>query len=350
MRKTCSKREKTSNMSNSKLLVSGGSPLKGKIRISGAKNAVLPIMAASILSKETVILRNVPHLRDVESMMQLLQAHGVTVDKSEFSSHILKLTAKKIATTESPPELSSQMRASVLVLGPLLARCGRVTTLQPGGCKIGKRPVDIHLFGLRKLGAEIQERRCGQISATVRGNLRGCNINLKFPSVGATENILMAACLATGNTTIHNAAQEPEVCDLANFLNDMGARISGIGTSTLTVRGVAKLSGTSHEIVPDRIEAGTYAIAACATRGKLELEGISPQIMEPTLGYLEEAGAKVVRKGQSVVVSMERSIKPVSVKTEPFPGFPTDMQSQWLSLMCLAEGEKCVYRFHYNSY
>ena len=190
-------------MSNSKLLVSGGSPLKGKIRISGAKNAVLPIMSASILSEETVILRNVPHLRDVESMMQLLQAHGVTVDKSEFSSHILKLTAKKIATTESPPELSSQMRASVLVLGPLLARCGRVTTLQPGGCKIGKRPVDIHLFGVRKLGAEIQERRCGQISATVRGNLRGCNINLKFPSVGATENILMAACLATGNTTIH---------------------------------------------------------------------------------------------------------------------------------------------------
>ena len=336
-----SKRESTTTMSNSKLVVKGGESLKGKIKISGAKNAVLPIMAASILTEETVTLENVPHLSDVESMVSLLQSHGVAVDKSKWDKHILKIRAKDISTTESPQ--SQEMRASVLVLGPLLSRCGEAKILQPGGCKIGTRPINLHLEGLRKLGADISETN-GMINAKVgrAGCLQGNKIELGLPSVGATENILMAACLAKGVTIIHNAAKEPEVCDLAEFLIKMGAKISGVGSTTLTIQGVPKLKRASHNIIADRIEAGTYAIAACVTRGRLKLEGISPNIMEPTLEFLERAGADVVRKVSSVVVSMDkrRGIRPVSVQTEPYPGFPTDMQSQWLSLMCLAKGKK----------
>lgn len=337
------KEEQTSQMS--RLSICGGNPLKGKISISGAKNASLPIMAAALLTEEAVKLSNVPNLTDVLTMINLLESHGVEIDKSRLATRsILEMRTTEITSTESPREITRQMRASVLVLGPLLARMGRAKVYLPGGCKIGSRPIDIHLSALEELGAQvIFDEASGTIEATISsGNrLRGAEIHFLRPSVGATENILMAACLADGVTTIHNAAREPEIADLAKLLNNMGARISGVGSSTLTIQGVHRLGAVEHEVLPDRIEAGTYAVAACATGGRLELENVVPSILEPILELLQTAGACVEKdeRRKRVIVSAGESMKPVDVTTAPHPGFPTDMQSQWMALMCLAVGK-----------
>jgi UDP-N-acetylglucosamine 1-carboxyvinyltransferase len=323
-----------------KIRIRGGRPLEGSIAISGAKNAGLPLMAAGLLTDERLVLANVPRLEDIRTMASLLTQHGIAVEPVGNDGRTLSLGGP-ITNTEAPYDIVRKMRASVLVLGPLVARVGEARVSLPGGCSIGTRPVDLHLKGLEQLGATVSLDG-GYITATARGHLRGATIVLPFPSVGATENILMAAALADGQTVIANAAREPEIGDLAKCLVAMGARIEGIGSDRLTIEGVDRLHGASHAIIPDRIETGTYAVAAAVTGGSVRLEGGRIQDLGAVVRTLSDAGVDIAEDAAGLTVSRRNGLHGTDVMTEPFPGFPTDMQAQIMVLMSVAEGAAMV--------
>jgi UDP-N-acetylglucosamine 1-carboxyvinyltransferase len=319
-----------------KILIAGGVPLAGEITVSGAKNAVLPILAATLLADEPVTLANVPHLRDVTTMVELLGRMGVDFVLGDRMR--IQADPRGVNAHVAPYDLVRTMRASILVLGPLLARFGQAEVSLPGGCAIGTRPVDEHIHGLRKLGAEI-EVEGGYIKARSYGRLRGARIVMNVVSVTGTENILMAATLAEGTTIIENAAQEPEVTDLACCLRRMGARIEGLGTSTLVVQGVERLGGCDYTVLPDRIEAGTFLVAAAMTRGSVTLRRARPNTMDAVLEKLREAGAVIEAGEDWIHLDMQgRRPRAVDISTAPHPGFPTDMQAQFTALNCAAEG------------
>lgn len=324
-----------------RLEIIGGVALCGRVPIAGAKNAALPLMAAALLTDEPLHLSNVPALADIRSMAGLLAALGVTVEHDETGGG-LALTAREITGRHAPYDLVRRMRASILVLGPLLARTGEARVALPGGCAIGPRPIDLHLKGLEALGAEIRLEE-GDVLARAPAGLVGTRIVLPKVSVGATENLLMAAVLARGTTVIENAAREPEVVDLGRALVAMGARITGLGTDRIEIEGVAGLSGARHAVLPDRIEAGSYAVAAAITGGDLLLEGADAASMDAVLAFLRAAGADVEERAEGIRVARDpaAAIRPVNVVTQPFPGFPTDMQAQAMALMTLADGA-CV--------
>lgn len=324
------------------LVINGGNKLKGKVAISGAKNAALPLIAAGLLTDETLTLSNIPYLADVLTMGKLLTQHGakltMTEDETGLSSgRVLAINASHITNYTAPYELVRTMRASVLVLGPLLARFGEARVSLPGGCAIGTRPIDLHLNALEKMGAEIELAE-GYINAKVNGRLKGAVIEFEKVSVGATENILMAASLADGETILKNAAREPEVCDLAYCLQAMGAKIEGIGTSEIRIQGVASLHGASHTVIADRIEAGSFIAAAAATGGKLTLTGIEKSLLGNVIGMFEKAGVIISETDEGLQVERTGEIRGIDIMTEPFPGYPTDMQAQMMALLALADG------------
>lgn len=321
-------------------MIRGGRPLRGELRISGAKNAALPILAATLLSKELVTIRNLPHLHDVTTMIELLGCMGVGLTVDEKLS--VEVDASTISEFSAPYALVKTMRASILVLGPMVAHFGRAHVSFPGGCAIGSRPVDIHLKGLEAMGATITVDG-GYINASVEGRLHGAHIVMETVTVGGTENLMMAAALADGQTILENAAREPEVVDLAHCLIAMGAKISGHGTSTVVIDGVAELHGCTYDVMPDRIEAGTYLVAAAATGGKLRLRNTCPADLEVVLQKLEDAGARVSTDGDVIDLDMDgRRPKAVSIKTAPYPGFPTDMQAQFTAMNAIADGTSAV--------
>lgn len=323
-----------------KLLIRGGVPLRGVIRAKGSKNACLPILAASLLCTECVRLEEAPDLLDVRTMSAVLQSLGAGIEYRPDQEQVI-VTAATLNRTEPPAELVQQMRASFLVLGPLLARCRRVGLALPGGCAIGTRPVDLHLKGLSALGAQFTVDN-GKIEARAPV-LRGARIYLDYPSVGATENILMAATLARGTTVLENAATEPEIVDLAGFLNSMGARVSGAGTTTIRVEGVTRLYGTTYAVIPDRIEAGTLLLAGVITGGEVTVKNVLSEHLKPLLAKLRETGA-IVDETIPGVVRCGSGGRPVAVdlKTLPYPGFPTDLQPQFMTLLALARGTALV--------
>lgn len=321
-----------------KILVKQSPPLQGKVRISGAKNAALPILAASILSTEDVYLEDVPELKDVEIMCEVLRSLGVKVEKT--GKNTLVINGRGLNNCVTDYNLMNKMRASFLVMGPLLARMGRTVNSLPGGCNIGSRPIDLHLKGFNLLGAKVTEDEAA-ISA-VADELQGTTIYLDFPSVGATENIMMAATLAKGETYIENAAMEPEIVDLSNFLRKMGAKVQGAGTSTIRIKGVEELKGARHQIIPDRIEAGTFMVAAAMTGGDVLVENVISSHMKPVIAKLIESGAEVIEDEESVRVIGGKDLKPIKIKTLPYPGFPTDMQAQFMALMTKLKGENIV--------
>lgn len=323
-----------------KIVVQGGKPLAGRIYVSGAKNAVLPVIAASILGqKGTSVIDHVPALDDVFTIVNVLKHLNLQV---KFKQGKLYINAARELNTTAPYEYVRKMRASVLVMGPLLARTGRARVALPGGCAIGSRPIDLHLKGFQALGASVSIEN-GYIEVEAKGRLKGNTIYLDLPSVGATENIMMAATLAEGVTVIENAAEEPEIVDLARYLNAMGARIHGAGTGTITIEGVEALEGARHTVIPDRIEAGTYMIAAAITRSKLLIDGAIPQHLNPLMAKLTEMGVDVtILDGGIQVDARNRPLKAVDVKTMPHPGFPTDLQPQMMALLLTAEGNSMV--------
>ena len=323
-----------------KLLVQGGVRLDGEIRVAGAKNAALPIIAATLLVKDKVRVSNLPHLHDVTTIMELLGLMGVQITLDD--SFCVEIDAHNISSYTAPYELVKTMRASILVLGPLLARCGQANVSLPGGCAIGTRPVNLHIKGMRALGATV-EVEDGYIKAYVNGRLKGTEIVLDLVTVTGTENLIMAATLAEGQTIIRNAACEPEVKDLCSFLNTLGADISGAGTDTIVVNGVEKLHGGFYSVLPDRIEAGTYLVAAALTRGRIKLKDISPDIMTIILEKLVAAGAKIKVGNNWIELDMHnKRPKAISVVTAPYPGFATDMQAQFIVLNSVAEGSARV--------
>ncbi|MCP4923346.1 MAG: UDP-N-acetylglucosamine 1-carboxyvinyltransferase [bacterium] len=320
------------------LRIIGGTPLKGEINVSGAKNAALPILAATLLSKEPVQLLNVPNLADIETLKSLLEGMGTKV-KASPEAHALTLQTSTIESSVAPYELVKKMRASVLVLGPLLARVGHAEVSLPGGCAIGTRPVDLHLKGFEAMGAKITIDQ-GYINAKAPKNgLQGADIDLAFASVGATENLLMAACLAQGTTRIRNAAREPEIENLGNCLQMMGASIEGLGTDTLTIQGVQALHGGMHHILPDRIEAGTYAIAAAITGGDLLIKDFPEKLLTGFLPVLQGMGINIESRSDGLFVSSPppSQLKGTDITTAPFPGFATDLQAQTMALMTLIQ-------------
>jgi UDP-N-acetylglucosamine 1-carboxyvinyltransferase len=317
-----------------KLVIQGGVPLQGEARISGAKNAALPIMCAALLSAAPLRLANVPRLRDVTTLLKLLGGMGVAVSLDEKLG--LELDAGRLHTPLAPYELVKTMRASILVLGPLLARCGEARVSLPGGCAIGQRPVDLHIKGLQAMGADIRVEQ-GYIIARA-GRLRGARIFSDLVTVTGTENLMMAACLAEGTTVIENAAREPEVVDLANCLRAMGANIEGAGSDTVTIAGVDELGGAAHRIMPDRIETGTFLAAAAATGGKVRLRNTSAGILDAVLDKLREAGARITVEDGVIALEMDGPPRSVSLRTAPYPAFPTDMQAQFMALDCIARG------------
>jgi UDP-N-acetylglucosamine 1-carboxyvinyltransferase len=329
-----------------RIRIRGGNKLNGIIPISGAKNAALPLMIASLLTSDTLTLENVPHLADVEQLLRILGNHGVDVavngrreSQAESYSRTIHFTCRTIVDTTAPYDLVSKMRASFWVIGPLLAREGQARVSLPGGCAIGTRPVDLFLDGLQALGANL-EIDGGYINATApKGGLVGGNYTFPKVSVGATHVMLMAASLANGTTVIENAAREPEVADLAKCLNSMGAKISGAGTSTITIEGVTSLHGARHRVLPDRIETGTYAMAVAMTGGDVTLEGTNGELLDNALDALRMAGAEITETESGLrVVRNGNGIQPVDVVTEPFPGFPTDLQAQFMALMTRSSG------------
>lgn len=323
-----------------KLIVKGGNRLVGAVKTSGAKNAVLPIIAASILGTTPSHLDEVPMLEDVHTISEVLKCLGLSVECSP-EKNVLDIDSTEITSYEAPYELVRTMRASFLVMGPLLARIGKARISMPGGCAIGARPIDIHLKGLEALGVKIEQGH-GYIEASAPEGLKGTSIYFDFPSVGATENIMMAASLAEGTTILENAAEEPEIVDLANYLNKMGAKIRGAGTDTIRIEGVDKLHGADYTIIPDRIEAGTYMIAAAMTGGDVVVENVLPEHQKPLIAKLREAGAVVEEDIDKVRVIGKNPLKAVSIKTLPYPGFPTDMQAQMMAMMVIAEGRSKV--------
>ena len=326
--------------------VRGGRPLDGKIRINGAKSAALPLMAASLLTDRTLTLTGVPHLADITTLANLLVQHGVELsmngDGAACDGREIALTASYIVNTTAPYDLVRKMRASALVLGPLVARCGEARVSLPGGCAIGTRPLDLHLKGLQQLGAEVGLDN-GYIEARAPNGLVGAEIAFPFVSVGATENLLMAACLAKGETRLINAAREPEVADLAACLTAMGADIDGIGTDTITVRGVDRLHGAHHQIVADRIEAGTYAMAVGVAGGSVELVGASLELIGVVADTLRGAGLSLETTDRGFRVSCDPGrVTGIDVMTEPYPGFPTDLQAQMMALLSTANGASMI--------
>jgi UDP-N-acetylglucosamine 1-carboxyvinyltransferase len=332
-----------------RIKITGGQRLEGVIPISGAKNAALPLMIASLLTSDRLTLKNVPNLADVNLLARILRNHGVDhsvdgkrADPAPYLGETFHFTARDIVDTRAPYELVSRMRASFWVLGPLLARAHEARVSLPGGCAIGTRPVDLHLEGLKALGAEI-DIDAGYVVAKAPGGLRGARIVFPKVSVGATHNVLMAAALARGETVIENAAREPEVGDVAHCLVKMGAHIEGIGTSTLRIQGRDRLEGATHTVLPDRIETGTYAFAVAATGGSVLLEGARRELLETAFDALAETGAKVEEVEAGVRISRNgNAIEPISIETQPFPGFPTDLQAQMMALMTRAKGTSVI--------
>lgn len=322
-----------------KLVVSGGNKLHGTVKISGAKNAVLPIIAASILGTTPSTLEEIPSLDDVATICEVLQCLGVKVDKSKQGSLIIDST--NITSCEAPYELVRKMRASFLVMGALLARKGKTKISLPGGCAIGTRPIDIHLKGFEALGAEIIMGH-GYIEASAPNGLKGARVYLDFPSVGATENIMMAAALAEGKTLLENPAQEPEIVDLANYLNVMGARVRGAGTNQIRIDGVKELKGANHTVIPDRIEAGTFMIAVAMTGGDVRVSNVLSEHLKPLIAKLTEAGVKIEEDIDGVRVISDGIVNAVDVKTLPYPGFPTDMQAQLMAMATIANGTSII--------
>lgn len=308
--------------------------LKGNVRVSGAKNSALPLLAASLLGTEDIILEDVPKLKDVEIMCEVLTSLGAKVEY--LDRDVIKINSANINNYETSYELMSKMRASFLVMGPLLTRLGKTKNCLPGGCAIGTRPIDLHLKGFRALGATIDVDH-GNISAYA-DKLIGDKIYLDFPSVGASENIMMASVMSEGETIIDNAAMEPEIVDLANFLNKIGGDIKGAGTSTIRIKGVKKLGGARHQIIPDRIEAGTFMVAAAITKGDIIVENVISNHIKPVIAKLKEVGCTVVENGDSIRVIGTEDLKAVDIKTMPYPGFPTDMQAQFMALMTVCKG------------
>ncbi len=322
-----------------RLIVKGGNRLVGTVKTSGAKNAVLPIIAASILGTSPSRLDEIPALEDVRTICAVLECLGIKVDASE--PHTLKIDSREITSCEAPYELVRSMRASFLVMGPLLARKGYARISQPGGCAIGTRPIDLHLKGFEALGVKIEQGH-GYIEASAPEGMTGANIYLDFPSVGATENIMMAAAMASGTTVLENPAEEPEIVDLANYLNQMGARVRGAGTNVITIEGVSELHGVQHSVIPDRIEAGTYMIAAAMTGGDVIIENVLPEHQKPLIAKLREAGALVEEDIDRIHVAGSGRLKAVDIKTLPYPGFPTDMQAQMMAMLSVAEGRSKI--------
>lgn len=319
-----------------KLIIEGNVPLQGEIRISGAKNAALPILTASLLSAAPVHITNVPHLHDVTTIVSLLGQMGVKVTVHEQMK--VEVDASSLQSFHAPYDLVRTMRASVLVLGPLLGRFGEAQVSLPGGCAIGTRPVDQHLKGMQAMGADIYIEK-GYIKAKSKQRLKGASIVMDLVTVTGTENIMMAAVLAEGQTVIHNAAREPEVTDLANFLNILGAKITGAGTSTIVIDGVKELHGGSYQVLPDRIETGTYLAAAAITRGKIKLKNTRPDILESVLIKLEETGAEIVTGPDWISLDMKGNRpRAIDISTAPYPAFPTDMQAQMMAVNAVAEG------------
>lgn len=328
-----------------KYLVEQSGPLIGEVTISGAKNAVLPIMAATLLTGEECVLRSVPKLRDVEVMTEILAAHGAKVEKTAPGDY--RISVEEISSIESPDELVNKMRASFLVMGALLGRKRIARIPLPGGCAIGARPIDLHLKGFRALGAEVTIHEEGVYAyveaSALRHGLIGGRIYLDFPSVGATENIMMAAVFASGTTYIENAAEEPEIVDLANFLNKMGAKIKGAGTDTIKIEGVSALGSVRHTVIPDRIETGTFMLAAAITRGNVHIMNAVPDHVKPVIAKLRECGVEIEVGDEDIIVRADRiPLTSTDIKTLPYPGFPTDMQSPFMSFLTVCEGKSTV--------
>ena len=323
-----------------KLMITGGIALDGEIRISGAKNAALPILMGALLSDSPVRVGNMPHLHDITTTLELLGQMGVTLTVDERSGVVIDPTT--LTDTEAAYDLVKTMRASILVLGPLLAKFGKADVSLPGGCAIGSRPVDLHLRGLEQMGADIKVEN-GYIRATDGGGLKGSHIFMDQVTVTGTENLMMAATLAEGKTIIENAAREPEVVDLANYLNSMGAKITGMGTATVEIEGVKSLKGTKYNILPDRIETGTYLVAAAITRGKVKLKDTDANELEAVLLKLEESGADIEVGDDWISLDMHgQRPKAVNIRTSPYPAFPTDMQAQFTALNSVAEGQATI--------
>ncbi|MGE0279365.1 MAG: UDP-N-acetylglucosamine 1-carboxyvinyltransferase [Rhizobiaceae bacterium] len=332
-----------------RIRIVGGNALNGRIPISGAKNAALPLMIASLLTDDTLTLENVPHLADVEQLIRILGNHGVDYSvrgrrekENEGYARSISFTARNIVDTTAPYELVSKMRASFWVIGPLLARMGEAKVSLPGGCAIGTRPVDLFLEGLQALGAQI-DVEAGYAVATAKDRLKGNRYVFPKVSVGATHVLMMAASLARGETVLENAAREPEIVNLADCLNAMGAKIAGAGTSTITIQGVDSLSGARHRVIPDRIETGTYAMAVAMTGGDVLLEHARPDLLENALDVIRQTGAEITELNEGIRVARNGAgIAPVDVTTEPFPGFPTDLQAQFMGLMTMAKGKSHI--------
>ena len=326
-----------------KYVVKQSGPLRGEVFISGAKSAVLPLMAAALLAEEECIIRDVPMLRDVAFMKEILTSHGAEV--TELEENVLAIETNDITSTEAKFELVNKMRASILIMGPLLARKGKARIPLPGGCAIGARPIDLHLKGLEALGAVITVNNEEGYVEAVAGpqGLIGDMIYLDFPSVGATENIMMAAVLAQGTTYLENAAEEPEIVDLANFLNKMGAKIKGAGTDTIKIEGVDKLHGAKHTVIPDRIEAGTFMLAAAITRGAIHITNVVPDHLKPIIAKLRECGVRIEVGDEEMIVRGDLGPHTATdIKTLPYPGFPTDIQSPFMTYLATVEGSSTV--------
>ncbi|WP_300409367.1 UDP-N-acetylglucosamine 1-carboxyvinyltransferase [Lagierella sp.] len=324
-----------------KIVVTNNGPLSGNVKVDGAKNAALPIIAASLLGTEPIILENVPKLSDINVILKVLESLGSKVEY--LDENVVRIDSSKLTGHVAPMELMNRMRASFLVMGPLLARRGETMTYLPGGCAIGKRPIDLHLKGFKALGAKVIEE-VDRIEALAKEGLVGDTIYIDFPSVGATQNIMMAATMAKGETVIENAAKEPEIVDLANFLNKLGANIKGAGTSAIRVKGVTKLGGGQHAIIPDRIEASTYMVAAAITRGDITVENCIPSHVMPIIAKLKEVGCQVYVNEEKDVIRVIGGKKLIGtdIKTLPYPGFPTDAQAQFMALLTTAEGQSMV--------
>ncbi|WP_434797791.1 UDP-N-acetylglucosamine 1-carboxyvinyltransferase [Terrisporobacter vanillatitrophus] len=320
-----------------KIIVKKSNPLKGSVRIDGAKNAVLPIIAATLLAKGKSVLREVPNLKDVHVISDLLRHLGAEV---EYKGTTLTVDATNLTTYDAPYELVRKMRASFLVMGPLLARFNQTKISMPGGCAIGTRPIDLHLKGFKALGANVVMDH-GFVEAKT-DRLKGSKLYLDFPSVGATENIMMAAVLAEGTTIIENAAEEPEIVDLANFLNEMGADVRGAGTNTIRIKGVKELKATEHDVIPDRIEAATFMVAAAMTKGDITIENIILEHLKPVTAKLREAGCEIIEMDNSIRVIGPEKLKSIDIKTLPHPGFPTDVQAQFMAMLTVAKGTGVV--------
>ncbi|MFD1992606.1 UDP-N-acetylglucosamine 1-carboxyvinyltransferase [Paenibacillus nicotianae] len=323
----------------SKFIVRGGKRLTGSVKVSGAKNSVLPIIAASLLGENGVsVIHDAPSLDDVMTISKVLESLGAVVT---YQDETIQVNAEELTSCEAPYEWVSKMRASFLVMGPLLTRLGKTRISLPGGCAIGTRPIDQHLKGFEAMGAEINLGQ-GYIEAKCDGRLRGAKIYLDVASVGATENIMMAATLAEGTTTIENAAKEPEIVDLANYLNSMGAIVRGAGTGVIRIEGVESLNGTEHTVIPDRIEAGTYMVAAAITGGNVYVEGAIADHLGPVISKMEEMGITIIPDENGVQVIADKLLRAVDLKTLPYPGFPTDMQAQMMALMLASEGTSII--------